>query len=49
MIDSKCNILDIAPDAIPINGWDWYLQKATFNLNHWFKKVKKKKIKRRKK
>ena len=24
----------IAPDAIIINGWDWELEKATFNLNY---------------
>ena len=31
------------PDAIPLNGWDSMFKKATFNLSHWLKKVKKNK------
>ena len=26
---------------ITINGWDWLLQKVTFNINYWLKKIKK--------
>lgn len=29
----------IAQNAIVINGCDWELKNATFNLNHWVKKV----------
>ena len=35
--------MGIAADAIAINGWDLKLQKATLNLNHWIKKIRKSK------